>query len=68
MTRISKNGVHMVVVRDNQHKRPVLGIMFDDESRVYKVATFSHEDKADWFYNVIKENWIEEGNNDERTG
>lgn len=45
----------IVILNLPTQKHPVLGVRFEGESRLYKVATFSSEAKAKWFIECLEE-------------
>ena len=55
MTGIKYNEVIVSVQRWESHKLPVLAVQFENESRVYKVASFNGEDTAHWFEEIMEE-------------
>ena len=52
---VSHNGIVVSVQRWDSHKHPVLAVRFEDENRVYKVASFNSEETAHWFEEIMEE-------------
>ena len=52
---IKHNGVLVSVAKWDDHKLPVLAVRFEDENRIYKVASFNSIETATWFVEVMQE-------------
>ena len=50
-----RNGVIVTVQKWDTHKHPVLAVQFENENRIYKVASFNSIEIADWFVEVMEE-------------
>ena len=55
MAGIKHNGVCVFVQKWESHKKPVLAVQFENENRIYKVASFNSIETADWFVEVMEE-------------
>lgn len=55
MSGIKRNGIIVSVQRWQRHKLPVLAVQFEDENRIYKVASFNSEETAKWFEEIMDE-------------
>ena len=55
MIGIKHNGVCVSVQKWASHKKPVLAVQFENENRIYKVASFNSIETADWFAGVMEE-------------
>ena len=55
MSGIKHNGIIVSVQRWQSHKLPVLAVQFEDENRIYKVASFNSEKTAKWFEEIMDE-------------
>lgn len=49
------NGVIVTVQKWDTHKHPVLAVQFEDENKIYKVASFNSAETANWFVEVMEE-------------
>lgn len=52
---VKRNGVIITVQKWVGRKHPVVAVRFENENRVYKVASFSSVETANWFIEVMEE-------------
>lgn len=59
------NGVIVTVQKWDTHKHPVLAVQFENENKIYKVASFNSTETADWFADVMEQFFEGMVNNDQ---
>lgn len=52
---IKHNGVIVSVQKWDSHALPALVVQFENENRVYKVASFNSIETANWFVEIMGE-------------
>lgn len=57
MNGVMHNGISVTVQHLPDRKNPALCVQFDDENRIYKVASFNSEKTARWFSEVMEDFW-----------